>query len=132
MNKMYKELLMRALDGELSPNESRLLEDELTRNPELVDEKEALEHLQGQLAAFNPSFSDDFDEKLMQRLSLGAVLFVPNHAFRIFKRVGMVAAAAIFVLLTLVYWHEQSLDINSLLGISDLKPEDFDNLFANY
>ncbi len=132
MNTHYKELLVRAFAGELSPNENRLLADELERNAELRAERTALEQLHVQLAGYNPGFSDDFNEKLMQKLSLGSVLFVPNHALRIFKRVGMVAAAAILVLLVLVYWHEQSLDINSLLGLSDLKPEDFDTLFANY
>ncbi len=44
----------------------------------------------------------------------------------------MLAAAAIAALLMLVYYHDQSLDFNSLLGIADLMPEDFDNLFATY
>jgi hypothetical protein len=128
----FKTLLYRSLDEELTANEQQLLADELMRNPSLRQEKAELQRFRDRLASYQPSFSNGFSENLLDKVKVGSLAIAPRQLGLIFARTGMLAAAAIAALLMLVYYHDQSLDFNSLLGIADLVPEDFDNLFATY
>lgn len=128
----FKTLLHRSFDEELTVNEQQLLADELNRNSSLRQEKADLQLFRDQIATYQPSFSDNFSEKLLDKIRVGSLVIAPRQLRLIFARTGLMAAAAIAALLMLVYYHDQSLDFNSLLGIADLVPEDFDNLFATY
>ncbi len=128
----FKTLLHRSFDEELTVNEQQLLADELKRNLALRQEELELQRFRDRLASYQPSFSNDFSEKLLDKVRFGGLAIAPRQLGLIFARTGLMAAAAIAALLMLVYYHDQSLDFNSLLGIADLVPEDFDNLFATY
>lgn len=128
----FKILLHRSFDEELTANEQQLLADELKRNPALRQGKIEIQRLRDRMASYQPSLSDDFSEKLIDKVRVGNLVIAPRQLGLIFARTGMLAAAAIAALLMLVYYHDQSLDFNSMLGIADLMPEDFDNLFAIY
>ncbi len=128
----YEKLLLRSFDEELSQNELQLLESALERNPDLRAYRQSIIQLRQKLSGYEATFSIGFEGRLMNRLKLGSLVLAPIYLTKVFKRTGMLAAAAILVLLILVYWHEQSLDVDSMLGLSGLQPEDFDNLFANY
>jgi hypothetical protein len=128
----FKTLLQRSFDEPLTQNEKLILSLELERNPELQAEKESIESIRNLMGTYKPGFDSNFTEKVFERLSLGNILVAPNQLWRVFKRTGLLAAAAIIILLMMVYWHDQSLNLNSLLGIADLRAEDFENLFANH
>lgn len=133
MNKSaYEKLLLRSFDEDLSKNELQLLETALARDASLREYQQSVLQLRQKLGEYDASFSPGFKDRVAARLKLGKLVLTPPYLTKIFRRTGMLAAAAILVLLMLVYWHEQSLDLDSLLGLSDLQPEDFDHLFANY
>jgi hypothetical protein len=132
MTNDFKTLLHRSFDEPLTANEQILLDHELERNPDLQSEKKSIESLRKLIGKYKPGFKDDFAEKVLERLSFGRLIVAPNQVWMVFKRAGLMAAAAIIILLVMVYWQDQSFRLNSLLGLSELHPEDFDNLFANY
>lgn len=133
MNKStYEKRLLRSFDEDLSSNELRLLETALASDASLREYKKSVMQLRQNLEEYEATFSAGFEDRVAARLKLGKLILTPPYLKQIFRRTGMLAAAAILVLLMLVYWHEQSLDVDSLLGLSGLQPEDFDHLFANY
>lgn len=128
----YNELLIRSLDEPLSSREQKLLETELERNLELRQIKDDLHNIRNSLANYRANFDDEFVTQVLNRLSIGGLYFSPHYFQRIVKWTGLAAAAVILFLLMLVYWDHQTLDLDSLLGLADLRPEDFDHYFANY
>lgn len=128
----FKTILHRSFDEKLTVNEQQLLADELKRNPALRQEKLDIQRLRDRLASYKPSFSGHFSEKLLAKVRIGNLAIAPRQMALVFARTAVLAAAAIAALLMLVYYHDQSLNFYSLLGIADLMPEDFDNLFAIY
>ncbi len=113
-----KQLLLRSYDMPLNEKEKQQLQDGLAQSEVLRKEKENLDNVRTKIAAFEADFSTGFTERLMQYIA-GESGFAFLAVFRAFALSG---AAAIILVLLMVYFMDGSLHLDSLLGINDYAP----------
>ncbi len=113
-----KQLLLRSYDMPLNEKEKRQLQDGLVQSEVLRKEKENLDNVRSKIAAFDTDFSAGFTKRLMQHIA-GENGFAFLAVFRAFALSG---AAAIILVLLMVYFMDGSLNLNSLLGINGYAP----------
>ena len=120
-NRAYQ-LLLKALDQSLSPEEERFLDQALTESDWLREEQE--KHLQVRVvfSQFSLSAAPDFTDELMSNLDQASAKVIPLFRFA----PQIVAACVVLVLATLltIYSYEGALSTEALLGVQDLSPED--------
>ena len=124
MRKKIQELLYLSFDGRLSEEEQRRLEDALASSPRLREEKARIESLRqriGQQAA--RSFRPFFAERVMRRISSlgeiknGTQLFFESLQL-VFRRVALVGATAILLLLAFNFVKNGDVSVAGALGMS--------------
>lgn len=123
MKKKILELLYLSFDGRLSDEERRLLEDALSRSPGLREEKERIEALRQTVAQQAiRSFRPFFAERVMHAIATarGAKNGLERFAEALqlaFRRVALVGATAILVLLVVNIVRTGELSVAGALGM---------------
>ncbi len=113
-----KELLLRSYDEPLNEEESQRLKQELAQSDVLQKDKDDLDNMRTEIAAFEADFSTGFLERLMQRIAGES-----GFAFlAVFRAVVLSGVAAIILVLLTVYFMDGSLNLDSLLGINGYAP----------
>jgi hypothetical protein len=124
----YLELLYRSLDGDLEPEEVKMLEEALAQSEELQKEKEEALRIRELLGAQEYSFSHGFVDAVMDRIGDKEPIvreIVPfKELYFVFKRIAIAGAAAIAILLLSIYLSSGSLNLNSLFGVEKLSEDD--------
>ena len=113
-----KELLLRSYDEPLNEEESQRLKQELAQSDVLQKDKDDLDNMRTEIAAFEADFSAGFTERLMQRIT-----GENGFAFlAVFRAVALSGVAAIILVLLTVYFMDGNLNLDNLLGINGYAP----------
>jgi ferric-dicitrate binding protein FerR (iron transport regulator) len=118
INSKYVDLLYRAQDAPLSPEEERELSQALEQSAELRATQERLLKLRKALSDLQPAPDPAFTGKVMARMEEGALL---QPWLRRVAAACFLLIAAAFVSL---YLSEGSLSTDTLIGVEELQPED--------
>ncbi len=126
MNKeALKILLIRSFDEELDARSAQMLEEALSSYPWLVEEKKELMAMRDQLTFFSVAEDPTFSDRLMSNLQEAEE---PNKQnVTIVQLFPKVAAACFLILLALllhIYYTQGSIDMDALVGIQDVTPEE--------
>lgn len=116
-----RQLMLRALDESLSPEEQALLETALAGSEALRREQQQLEKLRGLLAVLQPEPSAAFAGRAMEAWR------ERRKEARIFTWLMRAAAACLLIFalaLFSLYWPEGRLDADAILGLESLSPDD--------
>lgn len=133
MNREIDLLIIRSFENDLLFHEQELLQKMLTEDHLMAERYETLLQIYSTLKDYEPDFKALFSERVRSRLSLQRRLKVSQQQLYILMlRISMSVAAAVFVLLIYVLWQENSITVDGLLGLAELKSDDFTNLLANY
>lgn len=99
----------------------------LAESPELRQEKERLEVMRGLLKDQKPGFRPFFSGRVINKISrLENAGWELEETFQLswaFSRVALSGIALVIILLTLTYFSAGSLNLDAILGISDLSAE---------
>jgi len=124
MNEKVLELLYRSFDASLTPVEKKELDEALAQSQELQAEKERITSLRGSISASAAkSFRPFFAERVMQAITSvsaqrnGLELFFQSLQLA-FRRVTVVAATAILLLLVYNFVKSGNISIAGAFGIS--------------
>ncbi|MEZ5040788.1 MAG: hypothetical protein R2828_12865 [Saprospiraceae bacterium] len=127
MDREYKkklDLLVRSLDQDLLPTEALELQDALKKSIKLQEEKTHLLEIRGQLQAWQPATAEHFATRVMRQIGwqreedLGAIIV------RLFPRVAAACVLVLGIALGAIYLTEGSLMMETIIGVSDVMPED--------
>jgi hypothetical protein len=127
--KTTKELLFQSYDRELTADEQRLLDTALESYVSLRQEKEELENLRVLFSDYQPEFSEDFQQNILDRIYHSAK---PNEFFQLFKAVALSGVAAILLILLTIYFTDGSLNIDAIYGLSNYTPDEELFTYLNY
>jgi len=117
-----KELLIRSFDDEsFSTEEQKLLDEALSKYPELQQEKLEIEEMRITLSGYEPSFDTGFSKQVLNQI--GSEVSPNDNLFYLFKRFALGGVAAIIALLISAYLTDGNFSLDSLLGITNLTPD---------
>ena len=117
-----KELLIRSFDDEsFSTEEQKLLDEALATHSGLQREKLEIEEMRNTLSDYSPSFDTGFSKKVLNQI--GNEVSPNDNLFYLFKRFAIGSVAAIIALLISVYLTDGNFSLDSLLGITNLTPD---------
>jgi hypothetical protein len=121
-NKKMFDLLIKSFDEQLSPDETKQLEEALSESDDLRKEKEHLLKLRRVLSSQQYEFKPFFETRVMNRilkLKSGKVfeLDFTKNLSTVFKRVAISGIAAIIILLITFYISEGSFSLDTLTGV---------------
>ena len=121
VKKEIHNLLIRSLDEELVPSEMERLERLLSESFELREEKRKLLEMRGLISSKQYSFSDNFQAKVMDRITEEnePLILQPEFnrsLFTVFKRVALTGVAAILILFLSIYLSNDSFTLETLTG----------------
>jgi len=124
MNKKVLELLYRSFDGKLTPGDQKELERALSESKELRREKEKIAAIRSAISASaSESFRPFFAQRVMHAITStaetknGLELFFQSLQLA-FRRVTVVAATAIFLLLIYNFVKSGDISITGAFGMS--------------
>lgn len=124
-----KDLLLHSYDGELTPQEQQTLEKALETDADLLQEKKELDDIRSMLSAYQPRFTDDFQQNIVNQVFEAA----PRKDFvRLFKAIALSGVAAVFILLLSIYFTDGSLNIDAIYGLSNYTPDEELFTYLNY
>ncbi len=123
------ELLLKSYDGDLTIEEQQVLNDALQKDASLRQQKTELDDLRNHLAQFNPAFSANFAENVMEHI---APSFVQKDFIQLFKALAFGGVAAILVILLTIYFTDGSLGVDALYGLSGFSPDEELFTYINY
>lgn len=130
MNDRLKELLMRSFDSELTPEEERELTEALEGAPELREERARHAKLRAALAKGpDGGFGPLFVQRVMERIeavdlaALGALDKAAMTFGQMFRRVALIGAAAMLVLMVVNLSFSECFSLAGAFGLCD----EFDN-----
>ncbi|MBK9291829.1 MAG: hypothetical protein IPM52_09420 [Bacteroidetes bacterium] len=125
--------LLKHLLGELPASRRKVLEQKLAEDPALRRQSAAWQRVMTCLLGYQPDFAAGFEQRVFQRLASQHLMVLQEHRLWLtMLRFSLTAAAAVVLLIVWVYFQEQSLSLEHLLGLAGLKTDDFANLLANY
>jgi len=117
-----KELLIRSFDDEsFSPEEQKQLDEALATHTELRQEKLEIVEMRNTLSGYAPSFDTGFSQQVLSQI--GSEASPNDDLFYLFKRFAIGGVAAIIALLISVYLTDGNFSLDSLLGITNLTPD---------
>jgi anti-sigma factor RsiW len=133
MKRHWNKTLLRQLLGELPTARIKALDARLAEDAQLQQKRSDWQAAIAELAGYQPDFEYGFERRVLQRLTQQSQeLFKERIVWRTMLRFSISAVAAVILLFIWVYFQEQSLSIEHLLGLAGLKTDDFANLLANY
>ena len=132
INQEMYDLLIRSMDGQLTAEEERQLQQALKGSSELREEKIKLSKVGKLLSSRNHSFSDGFHNRVMQAVSdekKGKVMSIDfTRSFTsMFNRIAVAGVAVIVLLVISLYISHGSLNINTFTGVDPISE---DNLIS--
>jgi len=126
MEKKALDLLLFALDHELTPAEQQRLDDALATSAELREEHEALLHLRSVLKDMRPEVERDgqFADRVMAEIQTAPKSNFWSDFVSLSPKVA--AACILFVVGSLIgiYFWEGNLSSEAIIGVQNLTPED--------
>ncbi len=128
MKQDLHELLIRSLDGTLSPREQQQLDDALSASEKLRQQKAQLLQMRNLIATLRVKRDTSFAEGVMARLSQREDPSFLNGIVSLFPKLAA-ACLLIFVLSLLgIYTYQGSLSGEVIIGVEDLLPEDANSI----
>lgn len=128
-NNQFIEALLRELDE----NEKKPAGDDSATDSDRELTATQLHRLKVAFESHASDFRNDFTNRVMSQI--GQLDYRQRNQQLVFKlllRLSLTAVAAVLLLLLFVVWQENSLSIDSLLGIAGLKSDDFSTFLASY
>jgi anti-sigma factor RsiW len=120
MDPIYRELLYKFFDGELSPRESDELEKALKGDAGFMQEKEKIKQTRESVKSIAAqSFSDGFIDRVMNRISNNESSF-DNVLYRLFKPLAVAASFLIVAILSYNISTSDQLSLENALAIPDI------------
>jgi anti-sigma factor RsiW len=116
-----QQLMIRALDNEITPQEAQQLEKALKEYPELRAEQEELLRMRALFAELKEV------PKLHLERSVLEAIRANRFVYQLASALPRVAAACVVLIISClvgIYFSEGSLDLEAILGVSELSPED--------
>ncbi|HMM11668.1 MAG TPA: hypothetical protein PKE03_06200 [Bacteroidales bacterium] len=133
MKSNWNNMLLRQLLNELPAARRKALDARLADDPQLQQKQMKWQGIMADLASYQPDFSSGFEQRVLQRIALQSRQLIQERlVWRTMIRFSISAAAAVILLIVWVYFQEQSLSLEHLLGLAGLKTDDFANLLAYY
>ena len=116
-----QQLMIHALDNDITPEEAQLLEQALKEYPELRAEREGLLRMRSLFAELKDVPKLHLESKVLEAIKA-------NHfVYQLSSALPRVAAACLLLIISCligIYFSEGSLDMEAILGVSELSPED--------
>ena len=116
-----QQLMIHALDNDITPEEAQLLEQALKEYPELHAEREELLRMRSLFAELKEVPKLNIESKVLEAIKT-------NHfVYQLSSALPRVAAACLLLIISCligIYFSEGSLDMEAILGVSELSPED--------
>lgn len=133
MNKFAKKLLLHSFDTTLTEKESAFLEQALSQDEELNQMLTDITCMRKTLAQLpEKAFSDVTDSVLMKIQLHQKKIMEKQRAVQLVYNYGMTTAAALMILLLLVFWKGQVFNLDSLLSQPGIITGDISSLFSTY
>ena len=130
-----KELLYRSFDEELSNEDQLFLDQALTENRELREEKVSIEKMHADLHSLEFSFEAGFSNRLMDQINEKGISVsrnLPIEFINVFKRIALVGAAAIIALLFTIYLNDGALNIDTIYGLAEYSTDEAELAYFNF
>jgi len=126
MNKELYQLLLQSLDGSLTPEEQKRLDEGLRNHEALRQEKVVLERIREELGDTKYHFDPFFAGKVMNRIEQmeKGTQSWGNGWIAAFRQVALPGLAVLILLLVVTWLTEGSISLEAMTGISDLYQED--------
>jgi anti-sigma factor RsiW len=122
MDKDYlRDLLYRASDAPLLPEEAQVLARALELNPDLQAEQAELQRLRQDLRNWSVSGTPaHFSESVLKHLAGSRVIRLQDWM----PQIAAASLVGVLVFLLSIYFGEGSLDTTAILGLEELSPEE--------
>ncbi len=127
-----RELLIKSLDSDLSPEERFILDRALQQSAELQAEKAHLLNLRRSLKSeAAKTFHQGFEDRVMARIQHETEAALTNSLFHIFRPVAVAAVLLIVITVSINVFSSDHLSIESILTLSDISPDEAFNPFVD-
>lgn len=130
MKHLPENLMIKALLNETSENEAVQLQQWIQHDAKAASQLRDWKFIEAKLNSYQPDFKPGFSRKILNKIRQRRM--VQKEIYHWLLRGSMSAAAAVLLLLMYVLWQENSLSVESVLGLKGLISEDFTNLLATY
>ena len=133
MKRNHGLLLVKALLDETNNKEKNQLNQLLANDVTTANQLHEWQQTAALLQKYTPGFQSNFRANVLRNIGRMQMLQKKQKEIYVWMlRTSIAAAAAVFLLLLYVIWQENSLSIESVLGLKGLLSEDFTNLLATY
>ena len=129
-----QELMIYALDNELTTHEQSILQEGMIQFPSLSDELDSLKEIRQLLGKQKLAPSPTFVNQLMGHLDQAKVLTIASFETTMLHLFPKIAAACVILLLVTLlntYIGEGSISTETLVGIIDLSPDEAFSVLAD-
>lgn len=116
-----QQLMIHALDNDITPEEAQLLEQALKEHPELNAEREELLRMRSLFAELKAVPKLHLEGKVLKAIK------AKHFVYQLSSSLPRVAAACLLLIISClagIYFSEGSLGLEAILGVSELSPED--------
>jgi anti-sigma factor RsiW len=130
MKHLPENLMIKALLKETSEKEAVQLQQWIQHDAKAATQLRDWKSIDAKLKTYQPDFKPGFSIKILNKIRQRRM--AQKEIYHWMLRGSMGAAAAVLILLMYVLWQDNSLSIESVLGLKGLISEDFTNLLATY
>ena len=130
MKHLHENLMIKFLLNETSEKEAAQLQQWIQNDEKAASQLLDWKSIDAKLKTYQPDFKPGFSKKILNKIRQRKM--TQKEIYHWLLRGSMGAAAAVLLLLMYVLWQDNSLSIESVLGLKGLISEDFTNLLATY